>query len=53
MASKNLSTEAKALGFDMIDAPVSGGVTGAAAGTALLTHLLIYLLTLSCTYLLA
>ncbi len=43
VASKNLSTEAKALGFDMIDAPVSGGVTGAAAGTALLTHLLTYL----------
>ena len=33
VASKNLSNEAKSLGFHMIDAPVSGGVTGAAAGT--------------------
>ena len=32
-ASKELSTEARSLGFKMIDAPVSGGVTGAAAGT--------------------
>lgn len=33
VASKNLGNEAKSLGFHMIDAPVSGGVTGAAAGT--------------------
>lgn len=33
IVSKQLSREATALGFNMIDAPVSGGVTGAAAGT--------------------
>jgi 3-hydroxyisobutyrate dehydrogenase len=33
LASKALIAEAKAAGMDMIDAPVSGGVTGAAAGT--------------------
>lgn len=33
IASKEICAEAKALGLNMIDAPVSGGVTGAAAGT--------------------
>lgn len=33
IASKNLIEKAKEFGIDMIDAPVSGGVTGAAAGT--------------------
>jgi len=33
IASKELCAEAKKMGLNMIDAPVSGGVTGAAAGT--------------------
>lgn len=31
--ARDVAQEAKALGFDMVDAPVSGGVGGAAAGT--------------------
>ncbi|MFC3051744.1 3-hydroxyisobutyrate dehydrogenase [Kordiimonas pumila] len=31
--SRDISAKAKELGFDMVDAPVSGGVGGAAAGT--------------------